>query len=476
MLYEMWLFRCLILGLSVLCISLPRCRVFGLETGQITSSVDPIRGTTCSFVATNLVGSFTPRYAVTALAWLRDGPMHSLAGQDAHTFIEIGFTVEKDSNNELLYELIFTELGEMLRTRRATLVLQKNVYSYIGPTETDVGIAKEGPGSSMKNWEVSNTTKLAIMQSATRSSRCEFITYSRLDADDILAPGFFQAMHEVIKNNYSGLGPYDKPWLGGFFSFREAVNWQLMLGGNGYKYGNRAGTWCRWRDEFHNGMSLAAGFSIGQTKALRTSVWEKIGFSAGGSHVLAMNDFREFVVHGYLNDTSWKAKTLTHLNKKARCGDKNKSRQRTEKHGNDPLLCVDEQISDQDYSRLWLMDVMNSGQFGLRPAGIYMLTPLSGHWPWYRTESASVRKFKHLCDSPVGLKEANSHFSSIPLDDYIKHSKAIFSDDKFNVMDACMSNTFWRNINSDLFLTPEETCEQLAGRLMVAIPDEAAAA
>jgi len=437
-----------------------------LETDQTTASVDAIHGTTCSFVSIRLHGNFTLRYAAISLAWLREGPMHSLLGQDVHAFIDIEFSdVLGKANSAEIMDLTFAELGEMLRTRRATLLLNGKIYSYIAPYgPKDV---QKGTGSLAENWEVSNNTMHSIMQRTTRRSRCEFITSSRLDADDIVAPGFFAAMHTVIRNNYSGLGPNKKPWLGGFFSFREAPNWQLLLGGHAYRDSNEAGAWCRWKDESHTGMNLAAGMSIGQTKALRTNVWDKIGFPHDRSHVHAMNDFREYVVHKYLNDTAWKPKTLTHLNKRVRCSDKNKSRQKNEKHGEDPMLCAPEHIADQDYSRMWLMDVMNSGQFELQPAGIYMLTPLSGHFPWYHNESVDVHKFKHLCDSPAGLKAANSRFSSIPIAEYIAASKATFSDDKFSVLDACLSNIFWRKTQSALFKNDKETCEQMASRLMV---------
>jgi hypothetical protein len=109
---------------------------------------------------------------------------------------------------------------------------------------------------------------------------------------------------------------------------------------------------------------------------------------------------------------------------------------------------------------------MGSGAMALKPAGIYMLTPLSGHYPWYHHESIGVHKFKHLCDSPEGLKQANAHFASLPIDAYLNASKAIFSDDKFNVLDACKSNLFWRKLNEPLFRNTNETCEQMAKRLM----------
>jgi hypothetical protein len=268
----------------------------------------------------------------------------------------------------------------------------------------------------------------SLEQLVEDNPQCAWVAKIRLDADDFLAPGYFEYIaNSVVVNKLEvTTTSAGESWLGALIASRR-LN-KLVLG-KGI---------C---DSNIEKSSIFSGYSVGQTIVVSVSVYAELGYKIiGGDHTALGQLLRNEVAHKVLHDADYSSRAgrLPALNA-------------TTNQMEDGFASYNEEYDQLDAtrSRVLILDIYES--FGqVHP---YLITPLSGHFPW-----SELSKLPHCTVSQIEKIKAGFGYN---IDFAFAGMETL---EPVELIDACSSNSFFFSTAAKLFSYARETCSQMVER------------
>ena len=253
---------------------------------------------------------------------------------------------------------------------------------------------------------------------------CQWIAKVRLDADDVLAPCYFENLQDVtlerLQQTRTAKGD---PWLGAVVGPRQLT--EVILG-KGI---------CHAHVQDHK---VFSGSSVGQTIILSRDAYLQLGRVPSGSHTQILQIVRNDVVHNIIGHKDYfsRAGSLFHT-----------STDNTSVSGYG-LYNRSYDEEDESTSRIAMVDTLYA--FGYRQ--LYMITPLSGHFPWGKIGSYQA------CDA-AGITNAEA-LIEYDVGDLMAGAEKL---SELDMIDACQSNKWFVDVQKSLFVLGED-CHQMTTR------------
>ena len=268
----------------------------------------------------------------------------------------------------------------------------------------------------------------SLKQLVAENPQCAWVAKIRLDADDVLAPGYFEYIsNEIVVKNLEGtLTTEGRSWLGALIASRK-LN-RVVLGKGVCEAEMMEG-------------QLFAGWSVGQAIVVPVSVFADLGYNiVGGDHTTVGQLLRNEVAHKVLHDADYSSRA-------GRLPALSKSTNQTE----DGIPDYNKAYDDLDATRSRVLIVDTNNTFGhVHP---YLVTPLSGHFPWGELNELP------RCTGPQKKKIQAGFSYSI---DFVFAGMEILKP--VELVDACLSNNHFRLASPSLFSSVGENCFQMTQR------------
>ena len=356
--------------------------------------------------------NFTLPFARGALEWMLNSALGSLKNQTStrsawpSTWQAILSISDKTVNGALLaehYGLVDETLSEPIRKLQ-----QEGIHLFM----------TRNPGSALKRLAMENPL-------------CAWVANIRLDADDVLAPGYLEYIsNNVVKQLEQTTTFKGDPWLGAVLAPRR-LN-RVVLG---------------------HGICMAsmmerkvfAGYSVGQATLVSVSVFATLGYSAvSGDHTAVLQLLRNEVTRKVLRDVNYSSRAgrLPALNKSTNLME-------------DGFQSYNEAYDkmDEAQSRITFIDIRENS-FG--PVHPYLVTPLSGHFPWGELNELPPCTLSQM-------KQIQGGFG-YNIDFAFAGMKIL---EPIQLIDACRSNIHFRKAAKEMFSSDAENCFQMVQRRLV---------
>lgn len=243
-----------------------------------------------------------------------------------------------------------------------------------------------------------------------RDSNCKWVAFVRLDADDALKTDYFNYIGDQLIPNVLERKFHNSDYLG-------AVVASPCLPVLYFAFGH-----CDILDPCPDKYMPYSGLTVGQTRIYRRDVYERLTFreaTQGGNHAYVIERVRNEVMRQFMNVTDYRSEVV-------------------DKRGNLEYRRTDEEAT--------AVKMIHVSKFG-----IYLQTPLSGHFPW-----REIKK-KPLC----------THEKQQEISKFYEHSTDLsFVFDRNNteslsIMDVCKSHRFFKKYQAAL-MRKYKTCERVA--------------
>ena len=363
--------------------------------------------------------SFTLPFAKGALEWMVNSALGSLQNQTiARTawptsWQTVVFIIDDTASDTLLEEHM--DMVAMTLTDPIRSLQQEGIHVYM----TENTRKKREAAAPMPL-----TDPAALIK---ENPQCRWIAKIRLDADDILAPGFFEYLaNDVVVDILEGTRTAEgDPWLGAVVASRT-LN-KLFVGKHICHASLMEG-------------NLFSGFSVGQTIIVSADTFAALGHKIVGGDLGTLGQlFRNDVARKVLHDPEYssRAGSLPVVNKMTNSSEA----------GFRELDDVYDLI-DAARSRVMILD--SKATFGkVHP---YLITPLSGSFPWGWLDSFPA------CDMEQ-MERVKATFNYSVEFAFIGAS----TFQPVELVDACQSNSFFPKTQKPLFEQGED-CFQMAAR------------
>lgn len=268
----------------------------------------------------------------------------------------------------------------------------------------------------------------SLKQLVAENPQCAWVAKIRLDADDVLAPGYLEYIsNEIVVKKLEGTSTTEgRSWLGALIASRK-LN-RVVLGKGVCEAKMMEG-------------QVFAGWSVGQAIVVPVPVFVDLGYDiVGGDHTSVGQLLRNEVAHKVLHDADYSSRA-------GRLPALNKSTNQME----DGIPNYNKAYDDLDATRSRVLIIDTNNTFGhVHP---YLVTPLSGHFPWGELNELTP------CTGPQKEKIQAGFTYSI---DFVFAGMEILKP--VELVDACLSNNHFRLASPRLFSSVDENCFQMAQR------------